>query len=546
MKGIIIVILALLLTVAAPAQKAPAKPRTPAQEYILKKQIFVDDVESSLGTVPYAAVRVKVRYELAAWLWRNGKDDTGRAEGLAVKAVDELYEKIDEIENPEWRKSELFKLLEKNAKETAAKLKAKYFTSAGEDLDNALDLFDEPGGDKEAARRLIKAINTEAEFDWRASSIVNELSETNSPELAGVIAAIINSVNSGKLNLDTASLGYVLEAITTDLPESLRKRYFLIVIDRARASMSTPNSTDEALYYTLLDAIKLLGSSAPDLIPEAEAIAGNLASRASKVSAEMREINERIAASEDKLAATMEEAARAPTTDMRTRLYTRAEQLALEQNKFLIAIEAIEILKEINKDNPNQFFKLYPDQEFAIIAKKALDNSAEEAALKAISKIDDDIRRAESWKEAAIFYESKKNLIYSDDALNKCIKLLADANRENSARAHALLRLLPTVLKIAKPRVQEVVVLATKAVNDLPTPGAGDKPGTENFKKYISTVMALIVNMRGATRELLIHDKAGIEDFTGRLQKREVRIYAELMTGMNKIDSSRLASKSTR
>jgi len=101
------VLLFLLMFNGALAQRADKVPAVRPDPFIRKKKIFVDDIESQLSSIPFAAVRVDIRYRLAAWLWKTGKDDTNRAEALAVKAVGELYEKKDEIENPEWLRGPL-------------------------------------------------------------------------------------------------------------------------------------------------------------------------------------------------------------------------------------------------------------------------------------------------------------------------------------------------------------------------------------------------------------------------------------------------------
>lgn len=149
MKLHLSLILIIFCSLICPAQKADEKAVVAAQQRILKKQILVDELDNQTKNVPFAAVRVSVRTKLAGWLWKNGKDETGRAEPLAVKAVEELYEKKDEIPNPIFLSQDLFPLLELNAKETAKKLRAKYDVDSGEDLSK---LF--PCCQKKAATKL--------------------------------------------------------------------------------------------------------------------------------------------------------------------------------------------------------------------------------------------------------------------------------------------------------------------------------------------------------------------------------------------------------
>ena len=122
------VLIIISLTASAFAQKPVKKPPAVAQQFIVKKQVIADDLELQVRDVQYAAIRVYIRYKIAAWLWQKGPDDTDRAEALAVKAVDELYANKDEIPTGFRYKlvTDMFALLDTNAKETSAKLKTKY------------------------------------------------------------------------------------------------------------------------------------------------------------------------------------------------------------------------------------------------------------------------------------------------------------------------------------------------------------------------------------------------------------------------------------
>jgi hypothetical protein len=140
-----------------------------AQQRILKKQIVVDDLDSQAKNVPLAASRIFARTKLAEWLWKNGKDETGRAESLAVRAVEELYEKKVEIPNWIFLTRDLFALLEINARDAAKKLRAKYKIEDQEDLSNATSLLDKEGGDKIVASKIKKALA--GKMIWTASVI---------------------------------------------------------------------------------------------------------------------------------------------------------------------------------------------------------------------------------------------------------------------------------------------------------------------------------------------------------------------------------------
>ncbi len=90
-------ILIIFCSLTCLAQKSNEKPRSAAQQNIVKKQNIVDELDNRTKDIPLAAVRVFVRTRLAEWLWYDGKDETGRAETLVIsKLLNEIYAKPEE------------------------------------------------------------------------------------------------------------------------------------------------------------------------------------------------------------------------------------------------------------------------------------------------------------------------------------------------------------------------------------------------------------------------------------------------------------------
>jgi hypothetical protein len=90
MYGKIKILLFLLSFGCVPLTGQTVDRNKPPADQILRKQVVADDLENQAKDVPLAAVRVLVNYRVASWLWKLGKDDTGRASPLAVRALEEL------------------------------------------------------------------------------------------------------------------------------------------------------------------------------------------------------------------------------------------------------------------------------------------------------------------------------------------------------------------------------------------------------------------------------------------------------------------------
>jgi hypothetical protein len=543
MKISLLFLLVAGLSITGLSQKPARSPAKPVDNFVLKKQIFVDDIESQLSSVPVAGVRIGIRTRLAEWLWKSGKDDTGRAEPLAVKAVEELFEKEDEITDPEWLRGPLFQLLEKNAKETAARLKAKYFKNPEDDLTNAFEWLGKEGGDKVVADKVLKYLGGKGRFDGNITFILRELRDRRSPQYVIVLGAILRSAEEGRISLDVSSLSFLASDFRDPAaPAALVRRYFELVMARARAGVQAPGPEDQTLTYLLAEIIRDLGEKIPDLVPEAEGLKAALLARTTRAEDRKREAEDRIQASADKLGALIDEAEKAETLNEKNSFYVRAEILADETGKFAIAIRVLSILRNLNKED-KFYSNSWTDQEFARINEEGLKKDDVENAQTARELIVDEIRRGEAWRVAAVYFKEKNDQIDADDALNRSIKLLANADRENTQRVHALIRLIPGVRKVDKMRLREVIVLTARAIDDLPTPGPDDKPGTDNFKKYVRTVMAINVNITAAMNPLLKDDKAEAAEFASRIQKRENRIFAEMLVGIDKLETAQTSAE---
>ncbi len=118
----------------------------------LKKELIVNDIEGQTKNIPFAAVRVLARYRMASWLWKYGKDDTGRAAEIATAAVDDHYKNRGEIPSVYVLDSQLFILLDANAKDLAKQLREKYKGSVDQSASIAVLLREKRRG-KSGSRR---------------------------------------------------------------------------------------------------------------------------------------------------------------------------------------------------------------------------------------------------------------------------------------------------------------------------------------------------------------------------------------------------------
>lgn len=520
-----------------PADAAQIKP----QQILIRKQILADELDNQAKNVPLVAARVFVRTKLAQWLWKDGADKTGRAEQIAVKALEELYEKKDEILDSNFLKMDLFALLETNAKETAKKLRAKYAVGNEEDLSNAFSLLDKEGGDKIIAAKIKKYLADGKDLD-KIAFLMGQLQSKKSPEFLSILAEIVNLEESGRNSFTADSLTWASDFFRDAIvPSNLRLRFYRIALSKARNALQNPEGNDIPAAYYLLDAILLsIAAGAPEFSAEASGVKAALLARTSRKSREMQERNQRIEESADELSTLISEAEK--TDDKEGEKYSlliRAELLAKGKGKFRLAVDLMEKTIEDKSDGgfPRREFRLhYHDQELGYIAESALGKGDVEAARYAAKKMIKDLSKADALRRIAVYFSGKKDTGSALDAYDEALKLATRADNDK-LKFYTLFRLISAAQQIEQSRVSEVTAITAKAINALPILGVEDKPDTENFKNYVSIIVAVNFNLYPVIGNLAKANKNEASGFASRIDRKEVRIVADFALAVDAIDS---------
>ncbi|MEJ7861417.1 MAG: hypothetical protein WKF90_07245 [Pyrinomonadaceae bacterium] len=539
MKFKLLVILIMLCGLTCFAQKSDEKAKLAARQIILKKQILVDELNNQAKDVPLAAVRVFARMKLAEWLWRDGKDETGRAEPIAVKAVEELYEKKNEIPTWFFLSSDLFGLLELNAKDATKRLRAKYNIEESEDLRNASSLLNKEGGDKIVGAKIKRALSSENDLNSFAY-MISELRDRKSPEFLSILFEIVNLEESGRNSFAPGSLSWVVDDYRdATVPNSLQIRFYRIVIGKARSAIQAPDTNGvasaDALLYAILPDIS---ANAPELSAEAMALKAVLSAKTSQGTRERQERDKRIDESADKLDALISEAEKTESKSEKNSLYDDAGKLATKLDKFQLAVDlydnALENLVDGNTAR-NDLFNGYHDQQLNEIVKAALAKNDVESAEYATKKILGALAKAEALRSTAIYFYENKDSASALSAYDEALKLVMKTD-STKPKFYMLFRLIPAAQTIDSDRVSEVTAITAKTIDNFPTLNPEDKPGTENFNKYVATIMVINVNVNSVMSDLVKKNKSEANDFAIRINRKEFKIIADLVLAINRID----------
>lgn len=511
-------------------QKPASEQKSNNQEITLKKQIAVDELENQVKDIPFAAVRVFVRSKIVAWLWKDGKDETGRAEQLAVKVVDELYEKKNEIPGIYFSaiKSDIFALLETNSKDTAKRLNEKYSITSEDELSDAHSLLDKKNGEKLVAEKILKSLVNPSESGIDVALLLDKLQTRKSPEAARILAAILALEESGKSNFSAGTLYSIVHNFRdSSVPSDLQKRFFNIVLNKARNAVNSADSNVEAAYNLLRAVASDIKLKAPHLLAEASGLQLALSAKMSKQANESKEREKRIGESADTLGALISEAEKAEDEGVKYLLYVRAAKLSLERQKFGLAVELAEkTIAGETKAIPKTFREQWYDQFLREVVGAALKKDEVDSARYAIKKMVDKLSMADSLLALAKYYSEKKDTFSAIDAFDEALKLTKKVENGN-LKTYTLFRLISAVQKIDKTRIVEAAAETAKVINSIPTLTVDDKPGTKNYENYINSVMATNYNLLPVITALAKEDINEAIDFSNRIGKKEIKIVAD-------------------
>ena len=510
MKFNLLLLLFLSCSLICPAQKADEKAVSAAQQRIFKKQILVDDLDYRSKDVPFAAVRVFVRTKLAEWLWKDGKDETGRAEPLTVKAIEEVYAKPDEMTRSFSSRATLFRLLEVNAKETAVKLRTKYNIGSAEDLYNSTSFLNKKAGDNVIAEKVKKALTDTKDLAVIQFYLMN-LQERKSPELVPLLSEIVNIQESGRNNFTTASFLWIEDDFNdATVPKDLKIRFYKIVLNRAKTALQITDGgeihfADLALFKVLPD----IAANAPEMMAEASGIKTMLAAKNSPYDREFQESQQRIDESSNRLDALIAEADKTDHKNLKESYLDEAARLAEKEGKFQLAADLTERTIEINdeKSSSEKEFRVSThDQRLGFIADSALQKNDIISADYATRKIINDLKKADVLRQTANHFLRQKDVAAASNLYDEALKLITKTEN-NQLKINALLALIPIAAAIDQSRLSEIVSYTAKSVNNLPTLNSEDKPGTENFKNYVTNVLQTNFILHNHGREFDVEEQ---------------------------------------
>ncbi|MBK8810346.1 MAG: hypothetical protein IPN69_06370 [Acidobacteria bacterium] len=550
-KTVSIVATSLVLLVASAAQTLTSDDNEKETQRRVQKLMFLSQMEGRIREVGLAAPRVLVRYRIAGWLWNEEKDDAGRAEELAVAALEDLYKNRAEIPTVYFSilSNDMFALLDRHAPRTAKTLRDKYNVAVSEDEGILEQLVSQAGSEKAAVDVAIRSLSAGPSTDFQIPFLLHRLKQRKSVEVFRLLDALIVSVERapGRLQLYTL-IGISPYFADLDAQRGSAERFARIVVRRAKIASQLPFADFDGWLDVLTLNSAMISQRTPDLVSDAEVLRVVLTSRISRRSRVERERNERINNSIDKLGALIEEAEQAQDPVEKYDFFRRAARLALEKDLFRRSTDlAVEFGKVDLRIAPmlSETQALEFGQFLEGVTARALKAGDEPSALYALGFHKDNDRKAEGYISVVNFFVEKGDLNSGRDMFRDALRVIATVE-DPARRATLYFKLIPAIRRIDPTSVFDVNVLAARSINAIPSLNPEDKPETENFKKYVAGIMVVNWNLLPMLVSYVKTDKNGASDLSGRIEKREVKVFAEFVLGIAALDDLKQSEQTAK
>lgn len=280
--------------------------------------------------------------------------------------------------------------------------------------------------------------------------------------------------------------------------------------------------------------------NAPELAAEAEVIKSALSAKTNPGVREYQETERRISESANRLEALIAKAEKTDNKNKKSNFLFEASRLATKEEKFRLAVDLIErTIKDDLKDN----FTFEPslsahDQQLGFIAQDALQKNDFDSAEYAIKKIAGDLKKADALSQTAFYFIRNKDIAAAHNAFDEALKLTLKADNDKT-KIKSLLGLVSAANMVDQSRLPEIILITAKAINNIPTLDPADKPGTENFKNYISTVLQTDFSLYIAVSNLAWKNKNEAIYFANQINRKEIRIAADLALSINAFESEK-------
>jgi hypothetical protein len=500
----------------------------------LRDQILLQ-LPGEIKAADEPALRAFLRLRLVTFIWgrKNAPAElTGFAEGVASEALADLDQHKSEIPpRLGWLPRDFLAQLQMHAPALAARLAEKYGlnqSASADQLGDALSRLNSKGGAGSAVELVRTGLRGGRDPGFKMMFFLTELDQKRPDEVPRLLSEILDAAERtpGSISLDTfhwLSDFYLRE----QTPAGLKTRFLAYVVASTKDAYTW---TDEALisqaYDLLSGLLPAIERLAPSLHQQAleQALAIKAHTQSARTEQEaMKAIMDKVGQSADPLDALASEAESPENKAYRNSLLAQAAQTALEKGRFELAVE---LVGKLEAEGGDANLGPWRDQFLGDVVKAALGKKDADSAEKAAARIESPFRRAASLREIAAHLYDVNNTLRAQQTLDEALKLIASAD-DGAAKAIAYLEASTTHPKVDAVKVSEIVAAATKVIDNIPSPGAFERPGSAARVKYVNDLYSLAWTTIPTFRALAQRDETEALSAVEKIRRRDIRAAAK-------------------
>jgi tetratricopeptide (TPR) repeat protein len=375
--------------------------------------------------------------------------------------------------------------------------------------------------------------------------LIDELERRKSPELIRILTAIITLEETGKTKFSSNSFFLIAQNFrNAAVSNDLRIRFYRVALNKAKSAIQFSAEDSDSTFDLLNSIANDILSNAPHLAGESSALQTILSSRISRLRNESLEREKRIDESPNELNALISEAEQTENKFEKNYFYGRAAQLALKLEKFIVAVDLAEktLEGEMPKGIPDTFREGWHDQFLKEVISKALKKDAVDSVKYATKKMVDKLSMSEALRQTAVYYSEKQDKTAAIDAFDEALKITINTELKG-LKIHTLFNLIKAAQKVDNTLISEAATATAKAINTYPSLAVEDKPGTENYAKYVDFVMGTNWNLLPVIGELAKENKNEAVYFIDLINKKEVKIIGDFAVSVELLNFEKTLNK---
>ena len=486
----------------------------------LRADALVDDVSRQIKSLDEPALRVFLRLQVARLLWEGKTEDAHKAEMVATEALADIQEHQAEIPSLHLRsyQKDLLALLQLRAPDTAARLIKLYGLEekgGGNQIETAYSMLDSKEGVKLAVQKVSAILQSGADAGPLLLFFLHRLSQEQPTELPRLLTEILAAEERKSASAAVKHLYLLVEFyVRNETPADIRTRFLNLIVKATRGSTASPDTEELSSAYNLLRiTLPLIKTQQPSLYSLASAQMAAVAARVPHEIIDRMALDERISQSPDPLSQMINEAETSRDSSLKNDLLRDAANLALNKGKLRSAVDLV-----MRVESDWEYHVLWRNQFLDRVVDDALEKKDTDSADYSIIKIHSPLRRSSAIQKVAIYFIESKDMVSALERLNTAWKLI-DSAENDSAKAVALLDIVPVFARVDGQRIPELAQSAIKVLNNIPGPNPEDKPGSDARENYIKTQIGLAYNIIPAFQSLARRDEIGALGLANALQR---------------------------